>query len=645
MTEASPATKPAQPSPAQAKAAQAKANLAALETAIGAATDAGLAHLRRMDPDAAADIDAARRGEPDALTIVVVGETKRGKSSLINALLQAPGLSPVDAAVATSAYLEFSYSEQPHAIAHVPGQPAPVPLELSDLRDWGTVLGALPDGHRPPRRIQVFHDAALLKHVTVIDTPGVGGLDSEHAEIALDAVEKATALLFVVDASSPFSKPELDFLIEASKRVNLVVFALTKTDAYPGWRTVLEDDQALLHAHAPRFASAAFFPVSARLAELADQMPVPEAAAEVRNESRVTALQDAVRTQIASRAELLAKANVLRAVRSELVGVDQGIGERMRSADPDPATLQSLKDERTEFTQRKRKDARTWSLTLNTETRRARTGATSRLREQISQTQEWFLNVIDKANKSRIEALPHELDRSLHAISLRISSELEQRFRNIGHRVLKEVFTDAELSRVLSRLNARLRMEVNSRPRREGAGQDSMLVFTSAAGTAMMAGRGAMIGAGAIAGGSALGALAIPVVGVGLGLAAGAFMIYRRKVAGDRQQARVWLKEVLGEARASLSEEIQYRFTDLEFALTVALDEAVERRVEQLDAQIAQIDKAMAEDKASRQKRKAALQGDRDAVRARIKSIDEVLGKVRQATRVDAGDAAEQGKR
>ena len=612
----------------------------ALEEQIRTAVDGGLAHLRRIDPDAASDVDTIRRLETTAPTVVVVGETKRGKSSLINALLHTPGLSPVDAAVATSAYLEFHRGDQLGALAHVPGQPSPVPLGLGDLRDWGTVLGALPDGYRPPRRIEISHTAPLLSKLTIIDTPGVGGLDSSHAEITLDAVERATALLFVVDASAPFSQPELNFLIEASKRVNLVVFALTKTDVYPGWRVVLDDNKALLHAHAPRFAAAAFFPVSPRLAELADQMPVPDAAAEVRRESRILELQNALCDQVAGRAGLLDAANVLRAVRSELVGVDQSIGDRIRAADPDPGALETLKAERAEFSSRKRRDARTWSLTLNTETRRARTDATARLREQVQQAQEAFLNIIDKANADRLKGLPYELDKTLQAIGLRISAELEHRFRSIGARVLREVFTDRELSQVLSRLNARLRLEVNSRPRRESGGPDQLLVVTSAASSAMLAGRGAAIGAGAIASaGTLVGSIAIPVVGVGIGLAAGAFMLYRRKIGGDRQQTRIWLKEVLAEARASLSEEIQHRFTDLEFALTVALDEAVERRVEQLDAQISQIDQAMADDKVSRQRKRATLQSDRDGVRSKIKQLDEVLGKVRQATRIMVPDS------
>ena len=88
---------------------------------------------------------------------------------------------------------------------------------------------------------------------------------------------------------------------------------------------------------------------------------------------------------------------------------------------------------------------------------------------------------------------------------------------------------------------------------------------------------------------------------------------------------------MLGEARAALSDEIMHRFTDLQYALTLALDDAIERRLQQLDAHIAKIDKAMAEDKASRAKRKAALQQERDALRARVKQVDEVLVRTRSS--------------
>jgi Dynamin family len=609
---------------------------AAIQKLLRQAVDGGLAYLRKLDPDAAADLDQLRRRDVTRPSIVVVGETKRGKSSLVNMLIGVPNLSPVDAAVATASYLEFRHAQSHAARAYLPGREEPVPLGLRDLRDWATVLGHLPDGLRPPRRIEVHHSAPLLQYLTLIDTPGVGGLDSLHAEVALDAVERATALLFVVDASAPFSKPELDFLIEASKRVNFVLFALAKCDVYPGWRTILADDRGQLQAHAPRFGSAPWFPVSARLAELAMSMP-SEAATELIRESRIAELQHAL-IDLAGKGHAVQLSNVLRAVRSEIIRIDQEVGERMKATDPDPADVQRAKDERAKVAARKRTESRQWSLALNTETQRARVEATTRLRMYITQLQEEFLNRIDKGDD--LKNLPRDVDRGLYALSVRLSHDLEFRFRKVGERVLAQVFHPRELQYVLRQLNARLRHALGTKPRRDSGAGDNALVVMSSAGMAMIAGRGAAVGASALGLGAIAGAgLVIPVIGVGLGLAAGAFMVWKRKAMTDKQQARQWLREVMGEARAALSDEIMHRFTDLQYALTLALDEAIERRLQQLDAHIATIDKAMAEDKAERAKRKAALTQEREGLRARIKQLDEVLVRVRPLLPAAAADS------
>ena len=46
-----------------------------------------LAYVRNADPDAGAELAELRRHQLVRPSVVVVGETKRGKSSLINALL------------------------------------------------------------------------------------------------------------------------------------------------------------------------------------------------------------------------------------------------------------------------------------------------------------------------------------------------------------------------------------------------------------------------------------------------------------------------------------------------------------------------------------------------------------------------------
>src|SRR5436309_238868 len=118
--------------------------------------------IREADPEAARwveEIRAKRRKNP---SVVVVGETNRGKSSLVNALLARPGLSPVDAEVATATYLVFGHAENWEARACYPGQLAPVPIELSELINWVSAAHELPEGQLPPRYVEVDGRSVML---------------------------------------------------------------------------------------------------------------------------------------------------------------------------------------------------------------------------------------------------------------------------------------------------------------------------------------------------------------------------------------------------------------------------------------------------------------------------------------------------
>jgi Dynamin family len=572
-----------------------------------------LAYLRTADPDAAAELADLRRRQLTRPSVVLVGETKRGKSSLINALLGVPGLSPVDAAVATSTYLHFSPGAYT-ARAWVPG--AGEPVDVDDLTAWAT-------GGVKARRIDVTHPAPLLQYLSLLDTPGVGGLDPAHATVALDAVDRATALLFVADASAPLSQPELDFLTEASSRVDAVVFALTKIDAYPGWRRIADDDKALLRAHAPRFADAPWYPISARLAELARTAPTGESAA-LADASKIADLQHAL-VALAGRGHRLQLANVLRAARGELVRLDNAATARLRATDTDPAALAAARAERAALAARKRTESRQWNLLLGSETQRARVEVVGQLRTRVAALQQDFTARIDTGRGAALTTLPDALDTELQAVAVQMSQRLETTFQQVAERVLNEVFDTGELAAVLGRLNATLRHALAATPPRDGSG-DNLLIALSAGGIAFMAGRSAILGASLLAAGGLL----IPVAGIGLGLAAGGYVLYRRRVQTDRQQARVWLRDVLNEARAALTDEISYRFTDLQYALSIAVDDAVERRLRELDAHIADIDAATAEDAAGRAKRRAQTQHDRDTVRTHLNKVDNALTEARR---------------
>ncbi|WP_277681795.1 dynamin family protein, partial [Saccharomonospora azurea] len=121
-----------------------------LPAQVKKARESLLALLRDLDPQAAKSVEDQRGARTAKPSVVVVGETNRGKSSLVNALLAKPGLSPVDAEVATSTYLVFEHADEWRAQACYPGQLAPVGFELDELERWVSARHDLPEGQLPP---------------------------------------------------------------------------------------------------------------------------------------------------------------------------------------------------------------------------------------------------------------------------------------------------------------------------------------------------------------------------------------------------------------------------------------------------------------------------------------------------------------
>jgi GTP-binding protein EngB required for normal cell division len=591
------------------------------------ATDAAVAVLREHAPAGVVEIERVGAQARELPAVVVVGETKRGKSSLVNALLGSPDLSPVDAHVATTAYLVFRHGIQPSAVAVLPGADAPVPVPLDALRQWATELDGLPDGQPPPRRIEISYPAPLLTNLALVDTPGVGGLVAAHGEVALAAVKEAAALLFVVDASSPFTQPELEFLRRASESVDLVLFAVTKIDAFRGWRQVLEDDQALLAQHAPRFAGAEFHPVSARLAEQAAALPDPALANLLRTESQVVPLQLALQARVAAKATALREANVLRAARTQLTLYGRELVANRAAIDPEPGRAERLRAKREELAQHKRAGGRSWQVRLRAEIQRARLESMSDVQREVRDQIQYWRTGIDGADKAALERLPAELDAVVHAMSMRQFEWMLGRLRRVTDNVLRDLFAQEELAEVYAGFAhaPSLRPEVALPGRRQQNTEDKIVAVGG-----VIAGFGAsrlVLMLPALAGG-AVAVVALPV-SLGLGLASAAWMIRSRRHIADKQHYRQWLVETLTEARAALEAEVAAQFVDAEQALTLALDEAISRRVEALDREIRQIDEALKMDAAEKERHRRDLNQRISAANSAAKQIDAVLPRLR----------------
>jgi len=592
-----------------------------------ALVDRAVTLLKPVRPDGATEVERARAVKPVRPTIVVVGETKRGKSSLINALVNVPGLSPVDPQVATSTYLTIQHGPQLAARAIFPGSPNMVPLEVDRLRDWATGLGVTPTGQPPPRMIEVDCPSPLLANLTLIDTPGVGGLDSAHGEIALRAAGQATALLFVVDASAPFTSHELNFLRKASESVDAVLFAVTKTDAYRGWRQITEDDRALLKEHAPRFADAELLPVSSRLFEQAAELPTPELAGVLRTESQIIGLQLTLQRKVAAKGASLHQANVLRAARTQLAAHYRELALRKSAVDPDPAKVLALRTDREKLVASRRSESRTWQLKLRAEIARARMDSMHDVQREVREGLHEWRTSIDRADKETLARVPQDIDAALHATSLRVFDRLLERLRTVTETVLRDMFAPDELEDVYAGLSrTQMTGPVTPPEARQPSIEDKIVMYggvaTGMAASRMIAYLPAMLGLG-VAG------VVMAPVSIGLGLAATTWMVRSRKHVAEKNHLKLWVSETLTEARATMEAEVASQFIDAEHSLTLALDAALQRRIDTLDGEIKEIDDALRLDAQEKDKRRKELIAQQSVVRQVVTQIDQLLPALR----------------
>ncbi|MDP9481997.1 MAG: dynamin family protein, partial [Chloroflexota bacterium] len=119
-------------------------------------------------------------------------------------------------------------------------------ISPDDLAGWVTERGN-PDNRRNVDGVEVGLPHPLLERgVSLIDTPGIGGLNAAHAAATLAFLPVADALVFVTDASAELTRPELEFLASAVDAGPLILVALTKIDMYPEWRRILAIDELRL---------------------------------------------------------------------------------------------------------------------------------------------------------------------------------------------------------------------------------------------------------------------------------------------------------------------------------------------------------------------------------------------------------------
>ena len=189
----------------------------------------------------------------ERMVVVVCGEFKRGKSSLLNALLEEPGLFPVDAFYATSLITMAGYGPEENVSVTVEAEPGDLRrlnIDRNEIASYATES----ENPRNVKRAQFVSietpNPRLANGLTFVDTPGVGGPFDQHSVVTLGFLENASAVIFVADATQPLLESELDFIRRAAASARITddaagnLFVLTKVDAVDEFEEILANTRA-----------------------------------------------------------------------------------------------------------------------------------------------------------------------------------------------------------------------------------------------------------------------------------------------------------------------------------------------------------------------------------------------------------------
>lgn len=194
--------------------------------------------------------------------VLVIGETKQGKSSLVNAIVNAPVCATGDD-VTTAVPTLVRHADEPGAllVEHEPARgPAAlerVPVPVGELREQ---LDQALDRGQPVVRGEASLPRAILNNgLALMDTPGVGSVSPTLSSTTMDVLTEADALLMVSDATQELTTNELAFLEQATALCPNVALVLPKIDRTPHWKQIVEVNRKHLSNAGVR---AKIFPVS-----------------------------------------------------------------------------------------------------------------------------------------------------------------------------------------------------------------------------------------------------------------------------------------------------------------------------------------------------------------------------------------------
>lgn len=171
--------------------------------------------------------DLREKLENNNITVAVIGQFKRGKTTFVNKLMGKKML-PAGIVPITAAVTRLTYGEERVEVIYENGL-----NELIQLDELSKYVSEQEnkDNFRGVSEIAINTECDFLKKgIVLVDTPGVGSTHEKNSTAAYDFVTESDAVIFMLSVDSPVNKIETDFLETVKKYAGKFFFAVNKID-------------------------------------------------------------------------------------------------------------------------------------------------------------------------------------------------------------------------------------------------------------------------------------------------------------------------------------------------------------------------------------------------------------------------------
>lgn len=248
----------------------------------------------RSDLSARIAMARARVSDP-RVRLVVLGEPKKGMSTLVNGLIGAE-VSATNSHLSVPVIAEFGEKLTTTIVRS--GTNGRSERQLVDPRNPEATLNQLSTGVL--RAEFTVPHPLLAEGVVLMDAPGALSDDPTRTATTLSMVAAADAVLYVSEARRDYYPAEITYLQRIRQICPTVVCVLNKIDVYPQWHETQQQNRRHLDEAGLEFA---IFPVSSGMRDYANR----SGDRQLDIESGVPQLIDYLRDHVLARADLISR--------------------------------------------------------------------------------------------------------------------------------------------------------------------------------------------------------------------------------------------------------------------------------------------------------------------------------------------------